>query len=851
MIALLAVIFVPLLYAGMFLWAFWDPYHALDDIPVAIVNKDQAYEYEGELFEIGKELVEELKDEDAFEFHFVDEDKGYQGLEDEDYYILIEIPEDFSKNATTLMDPQPDKLRLKYVPNESYNFLAAQIGETAMLQIEQALEEKIIQTFSETIFEKIDEVAEGLGEAEEATKDLDGGADELRKNTHLLKDHLRDLADSSIVFVEATDELSSGSRQLAEGTLSLEDGLVQLYDASGKLLQGSQQLKKGTEDLHHGISQAQLGVKKIDENFPSLLDGTNQLSLELQEAEYLLAQGLAKDLGLKLEEAYDQINKGLSQLEQGVIKGLGASSQEEKALANQLARGLSEEINRELSKLGEQAKALTPQLADDLAKSLAKEVVRQQEDLVDNLALLMGQVGIEEDQRDLVLQGLTSQLPKEDHIQAALSAQIQAAIIEDLQGLDALLSQKEQELEKSIEAGVYGAILQTEEKVAAGFLEFNTGLSQALEANSADLADQVSAGIKPAFTALQQGVDQVQAGQRALQSGLHELGQGTEQLVSGADSLALGQQEYTGQFQTFRNKFSEAKEGVHLLSDGSLKVEDGMGQLAEGSRQLKGGSEALAEGSVSLAEGTDRLKEGTAEFSEEMSKAAEEAKEVETSESTHDMMANPVEVENKKINEVPNYGTGFAPYFISLGLYVGALLLSIVYPLRAQTIPPRSGFNWFLRKTSGLAVIGILQAVLVSMVLLYGLKIEVQSVPLFYLYAIITSWTFLALIQFLVTCFDDPGRFVAILILILQLTTSAGTFPLELIPKVLQPFNAFLPMTYTVKGFKAVISSGNYAVMGQTVGVLALFTLVCSLLTLTYFVLMFKKRSAMMKENVA
>src|SRR5699024_4336839 len=127
----------------------------------------------------------------------------------------------------------------------------------------------------------------------------------------------------------------------------------------------------------------------------------------------------------------------------------------------------------------------------------------------------------------------------------------------------------------------------------------------------------------------------------------------------------------------------------------------------------------------------------------------------------------PVKVENEKINEVPNYGTGFSPYFLSLGLFVGALLLSIVYPLREPAATPTNGTNWFFRKFTVLFIIGVLQAFIASGILLIGLGLEVQSVPLFILFAVITSLVFITLIQFLVTCFDDPGRFVAILILIL------------------------------------------------------------------------------------
>ena len=147
------------------------------------------------------------------------------------------------------------------------------------------------------------------------------------------------------------------------------------------------------------------------------------------------------------------------------------------------------------------------------------------------------------------------------------------------------------------------------------------------------------------------------------------------------------------------------------------------------------------------------------------------------------MFASPVKVKTEKMAEVPNYGTGFTPYFLSLGLFVGALLLSIVYPLRDTVGVPKSGFSWFISKFGVLLSVGIIQAVVADVILLFGLGVEVQSIPYFILFSIVTSLAFIALIQCLVTAFGDAGRFIAIITLIIQLTTSAGTFPLELIPK--------------------------------------------------------------------
>lgn len=851
MIALTAVIFVPLLYAGMFLWAFWDPYDRLDDIPVAVVNEDIPYEYEGETFELGRELVDQLKEEDAFDFHFVDRETGYNGLKEEDYYILVEIPEEFSKNATTLMDDHPEKLRLHYIPNESYNFLASQIGETAMLEIEKALEEKIIETYTETIFEKIDEVADGLQEAQEATEELDEGAQELKDNTHLLKDHLRTLAEKSIEFVEGTEKLSDGATELADGTDELSEGIGELHGASHQLLSGSKQIQSGQGELSKGIQAVQGGAEQINGHLPILINGTKQFEKGLQQFERELPKQMATEINKALEEGSTELSKGLNTLEKGIANGLGASTNNPEGLAVQLSKGLSDQISHELQQMAYSIEKVPEELATGLSTALAKELINQQVVQVKQLEESMKRVGVSENQIAVILEGIQESSPSEKELQQRLQMQIADGIKQQMPNIEEELAKKQSEVETSIEQGVFYAVGETEKQVKAGFDTFSKEMNKSLAKATDHLEGTIRKGTKPAFHLLQEGINEIATGQQTLQGGIHQLAEGTGDLNEGFQTLSVGQEEFVSNMQLFTNKFEDAKEGSEALASGSSQLVEGVHALEDGAGQFQEGAEDLAEGSEKLADGMDELKEGTEEFHEEMSEAVHEIDEVESDEETYNMMANPVEVDNKKINEVPNYGTGFAPYFISLGLYVGALLLSIVYPLRAPTITPTSGFNWFLRKTAGLGIIGVLQALLVASLLLYGLNIEVQSVPLFYLYAIFTSWTFIALIQFLVTCFDDPGRFVSIIILILQLTTSAGTFPLELIPEVLQPLNAFLPMTYSVTGFKAVISSGRFGIMWQTVGILAIFTIISLLLTLSYFLIMYKRKSPMMEEQEA
>ncbi len=157
---------------------------------------------------------------------------------------------------------------------------------------------------------------------------------------------------------------------------------------------------------------------------------------------------------------------------------------------------------------------------------------------------------------------------------------------------------------------------------------------------------------------------------------MKEAEQGTAKLAHGGKTLASG-------LQVLADGADQLQDGAHRLADGSQQLADGMNELTTGTGKLQDGMNQLTDGSEELA---SKLKEG-----------AEKASDVKANEDVYNMFAEPVKVKNEKMNKVPNYGTGFTPYFLSLGLFVGALLLSIVFPLREPAAAPRSPFSWFLQ----------------------------------------------------------------------------------------------------------------------------------------------------------
>jgi putative membrane protein len=699
-VPIIAILFIPVLYAGMFLWAFWDPYKYLGDLPVAIVNQDEGAELAGETLQIGDDLVNNLKKSNTFDFDIVDKEKGYQGLEDQKYYILVEIPSDFSKNATTLLEDQPQKLQIKYVPNEGANFLSAQIGETAMKEIKAEISKEIVATYSESIFGKVSQMGDGLAQASDGAGQLHDGSAKLNEGAGQIKENLQTLASKSIEFQEGINNAAAGTTQIAKGTAAIEQGLQEADDKLSLLVTGTE--------------KAQTGAEQIKQELPATI---------------------AAGVNSQLTVSTGKLNEGIDQFETQLNAGLSAQ------IADQM-------IAKQSAKMQELAGAL-------IAKGVPAETVSE----------IMGQ------------QTVTTK------------------------------AEVERQVAQAITPGLH-----------QGFTQFKTQVNGQLQGATSGLESQLRRQTDPVFDQLIGGIGEINVNQVKFQQGIHQLYTGSTELNAGANQLTAGMDE---------------------LSAGADKITEGTGKLAAGSTELQ--------------EGTEKLQDGTSELNEKLSEGAEAANSVQADDDTYDMMGAPVKVNKNEINTVPNYGTGFAPYFISLGLFVGALIISIVFGLREPAVQPASASQWFFGKLGVITIIGVVQALLVDFVLLIGLGIEVQSLLLFILTTIITSMVFVTLIQMLVTTLADVGRFIAILVLIMQLTTSAGTFPLALIPEALQPFNAFFPMTYSVQAFKAVISSGDLAYMWHNNIILLAYTAGFMVVTFTYLTIRFKRKqgNAQMMEQAA
>lgn len=160
-----------------------------------------------------------------------------------------------------------------------------------------------------------------------------------------------------------------------------------------------------------------------------------------------------------------------------------------------------------------------------------------------------------------------------------------------------------------------------------------------------------------------------------------------------------------------------------------------------------------------------------------------------------------------QVTPVKNNGAGFAPYFMALSLWVGVTLTTFIFPYQQL---PKSGRSTsqaarMLRKAAAPAVVVVLQALFVVLGV-HLLGIAYLHPAQVVLTAVVTSLTFLILVLSLVFLFGPAGRLLALVLLVIQLGASGGSYPIELSPPFYRVVHAWVPVTQSVYAFKHAVS---------------------------------------------
>ena len=824
-IVLVALILIPSIYTVVFLGSMWDPYGNSGDLPVAVVNKDKAVEYNDKKLDVGDQLVKKLKDNDSLDFHFVNSKEANKGLKNGDYYMVITIPSNFSKNATTLLDKNPKKMVLNYTTNPGTNYVASKMDDSAIAKIKAEVSASVTKTYAETIFTSIGTMSDGFAEASDGTQQLSDGMTQLEDGNKTISDNLKVLASSSLTFKDGTNTLTKGLKDYTNGVVTVNNGIYQLKTGVGTLGSatptlasgvsdlnaGAQALNKGVSDYTAGVSQALAGANRLVENNTELNEGVKALG---EGAEKLVAGNQQVVDGVKkLQENLETSKKtmaasqdSLTQLSDGktsldnyatLIKTLNASGDAQKqGIASKL-------LTSGMSRAEIDAYGLTKYFPVDKYK--------------DGVASYMDSVATYTTGASTAINTLSSSTKSSlNDLDAALNGgtltdgtKVPTGLVSGTQTVQAGLN----EVNAKVNGGKYVTVdndgnikqvtVDSKDALVAGVQAYTAGVDS-LQKGLTQIADN--------NTALTSGATALADGTSKLNSNVPELTKGITALTSGVDQLATGTSTLVSNNATLMN-------GANQLSDGAGQISDGASKLAAGSDTLGDGIKSAADGVTTL---NDALKSG-----------AEESK-IDSTDKTTDMVATPVETSHKEISKVENNGHAMAPYMMSVGLYVTCLAFALMYPIRHGIKKAENAWKYWASKATVMYTVSTLAAIVMVTALRLINGFEPVNLGLTYLLAILVSAAFMSLVMLLSLTTGFIGDFLLLVFMIVNLGGSAGTYPLDTGPAIYKAIHKFVPYTYSVDGFRKTISMTAPSISVE-IAVFAGILIVCSLLTVVYF----------------
>lgn len=317
------------------------------------------------------------------------------------------------------------------------------------------------------------------------------------------------------------------------------------------------------------------------------------------------------------------------------------------------------------------------------------------------------------------------------------------------------------------------------------------------------------------------------------------------QLQTGVSTLNNGVNQLAPNAITALNGYNSVRAANNQLLAGSSSLANGLAQAQTGSQQLANGARLLDSRSGVLTNGASQLADGADTLSTKLADASRQLKIQPTGAATQQQMASPVKSETTKQGDVPNYGYALAPYVLSLSLFVGAIALNIIYPIRKTFAEQENAFRWWLAKASVTGVAAFVQATILMLIMVYCLGL-VPDHPVNFIGAIyLTSFVYMSIVSLLVIVLDNPGRFLAMVLLVLQLGSSEGTFPIQTANGFFQAVNPLVPMTYSIRALRQAISGGlGSSFYSDSMWVLAGFLLAANLLTIGFFIYRGKRKFA-------
>ncbi|CUR62804.1 YhgE/Pip domain-containing protein [Leuconostoc gasicomitatum] len=585
-----------------------------------------------------------------------------------------------------------------------------------------------------------------------ATKSSQKGLQAGANGANQLNNGLGQLADGTKKLNDGASSLTSGSSTLAGGLNQYTNGVSQANNGSNQLTSGANSAANGANQLASGTSQLAKNAPQLEAGSQQLATGAQELSKKLQEVSQGITDGQNNEKTVAqlkaLDDGLTSVTDGLSQIEVLLNKIPNINVPDSNSAMTSAAVDLGSGLTGAGVDIGKMVNN------SDFKAFLADhpDVKAEFENLQANVNNSATAAGTLETQLNILKEQLDS--------------------LQSLQGNLTKLKQAVQNLEQGSSAARVG------NRVAIG--QLNDSLTK--------ISNLLSQQFVPAANQLASGAATLNAGQKQVTVASSQLNNGASQLASGNSQLAVGASQLNNGLDQLHNKSGALNSGASQLNSGAQQLTTGTSQAMSALGQAQNGAQTLAS---KMADGAVKLEA------------------VHGNKDNVNALTNPVKSAQTNLSTVQNNGTGMAPYMMSVGLFVGMITLSTIYDFMTVAKKPRSGIAWWADKQTVNFPVWIGQALVMTTLLVLIDGLNAARPVMVFVVALVAAFSFNQLVLFFNVLFGKLGSGIMLVLMVLQLSASAGSYPIELSNEFFRTIHPWVPMTYSVHAFRETISIGG------------------------------------------
>ncbi|EJQ33921.1 YhgE/Pip domain-containing protein [Bacillus toyonensis] len=889
-VIVLGLMILPSLYAWFNIKASWDPYGNTKEVPIAVSNQDAGSNLRGKDINIGDEIVDSLKKNKNLGWKFVDEKQAIYGVERGDYYASITIPKDFSEKIATVLDENPKKPELDYYVNEKVNAIAPKITAKGASGITEEISKNFVKTANGEIFKIFNDLGIDLETnlpSIEKVKDLvfkleaqfpemntlmDKALDDATRAEDVVKVAQKELPVVESVINDGQEALGNLDKFFANNDQTLQNapGTIRNHLTTAKDVMD----KANTFTnflMNPGIDLS--GMKGLPE-FPARPD----LSKLNDEGYKNIARNINQTVNNVLNSARAGTTYGKS-----VVNGLQngqfdpeKAKQDLNAVSENL-QGRTDSVAYLINVFTELQKSATTDFGQSFFQGRVDRLTKLKsgmENANNGIKDIVNVIGtgqeVKKDVTDAANQkldaanGLIDQAEKDYNetfvadYKKAVSTVDQAKA--DANGAYDTVKNEYDKAKNTFE----GIIADVNNRGVNGldstkvYLNDLNGQLQAtknligdaipvLESTNKVLADVNSdknlnngiAKLNKAQNAVQKGIDAtnkattlINNGQKPTKEVVESINEATKNASAQlGDFLATYDSEIVPNFNTAIERTKRmSKNTTQILSEADKKLPDVKKLLEDSSKGLVDGRKKLADIKADMPETEKKIKELADKIRDFESE--EDLKDIirllkNDVEKQSDYFANPVNLKENKLFAMPNYGSAMSPFYTVLALWVGALLMVSLLTVEVH----EEGANYkshevYFGRLLTFLTIGLSQAFIVSMGDIFLLGTYVVDKFWFVLFSLFIGGVFVCIVYSLVSIFGNVGKSMAIILLVLQVAGSGGTFPIQMTPAFFQALYPFLPFTYAISAIRETVGGMLWDIVTRDLLVLSAFVVV-------------------------